>query len=496
MTEKTAYQQLQNQFTRLANIGHAQTFLGWDQAVMMPSGGAEARAQAMAELSMISHNLKTDPNMEPWLKAAEELDLNAQDQANLREMTRAWQQANCLSAELVQAQSLATSRCEHAWRSQRPENDWEGFSKNLVEVVSLAREEAQARQAEANTPTPYDAMLDLYVTGDSSEFIAQVFTQLKSALPELIQQVMEKQKSESVPKVDGPFALEDQEALSKKLMSVLGFDFDRGRLDVSTHPFSTGVLGDHRITTRYRDSEFIEALMATAHETGHASYESGLPEAWHGQPAGLARNMSIHESQSLLFEKQLFLSPAFVEFLTPLVQECLPSTKGLSAEELSRLLTRVNPGFIRVEADEVTYPMHVILRYEIESQLINGDIEVQHIPDLWHEKMTGFLGLSTEGNFKDGCMQDIHWPLGAFGYFPSYTLGALNAAQLFHHLRQHNDQLDNQLAQGDVSQVRTWLADKIWRQGSFLASQELIQQATGETTNPEYFISHIKDRYL
>jgi len=323
-----------------------------------------------------------------------------------------------------------------------------------------------------------------------------VFSGLKAQLPALIDEVIEHQRRRAPVDLSGHYEVQAQEALSRQMMTALGFDFRQGRLDVSSHPFSTGVHGDNRITTRYRQNDFIDPLLSTLHETGHASYEAGLPAQWCSLPVGKARSMSLHESQSLLFEKQLCLSKPFVEFLAPLARQHFPALQALSSERLWQAMTQVERGFIRVEADEVTYPMHVILRYEIESALINGEMEVEQIPDAWQQKMQQYLGLDTTGNYRDGCLQDIHWPSGAFGYFPSYTLGALNAAQLFAALQREVPELDDRLRAGDVAPLRQWLGERIWSKGSFLASQELMTQATGEATNPEHFIRHIRRRYL
>lgn len=492
------YQQLVQRFTRLHHLNHGLTFLSWDQSVMMPEQGNSARAAATAELSSFRHELLTDAVVEEWLKHTQEEALTSPELKNLQEMSRQWQQASCLPAELVQAQALAGSKCEHAWRTQRGDNDWKGFLANFKEVLALSREEAQLRQAanKESFTTPYDAMLDLYCRGDSSEFISQIFSRIKSELPTLIQAVIESQKSRPSVTIVGNFDQQQQHALNKTLASVLGFDFKAGRLDISTHPFSTGVRGDHRICTRYADDEFIQALLATAHETGHASYEAGLPEAWDGMPVGESLSMCIHESQSLLFEKQLFLSKPFLQFFINTIHQQLPVTKAINGEQLWQHCTQVKPDYIRVEADEVTYPMHIVLRYEIESALVNGGIEAEHIPELWNQKMQEYLGVDTKGNYKDGCMQDIHWTYGAFGYFPSYTIGALNAAQLFHSIKAQTLDWQDQLGKGDIQFIRQWLAEHIWQQGNFLSSQALMKAATGEETNPDFFLKHVRERYL
>jgi len=501
-TDQTApaYFALEARFGRLAKLSHAETFLHWDAAVMMPAGGAEGRADALAELGAISHEILTHESLKDLIASAEARAdiLSAEQVINLSEMKRHWQQATCLPVDLVKAKTIVGSKCEHAWRTQRPANDWAGFLPNFKAVLELAREEARCRQeAEpARFPTPYDAMLDLYSNGDSSSFIAEVFSDLKTRLPDILQQVVDKQKSRQSLHLPGPFSTPAQQTLNHTLMDILGFDFNAGRLDASTHPFSTGDHGDNRITTRYNDGEFLQALMATAHETGHASYEAGLPAAWKLQPAGGSRNMSIHESQSLFFEKQIFIHRSFSNYLAPKIRAALKLPDSFDGGQLWQLSTKVKPDYIRVEADEVSYPLHVILRYEIESALINGSMEAEDVPDAWDEKMQQYLGLSTAGNFKDGCMQDMHWTDGCFGYFPSYTLGALNAAQLFASFSKQNPDFDQQLAQGDVGQMKSWLGENIWQKASFSQSQQLLEEATGEGTNARYFIEHIQARYL
>jgi carboxypeptidase Taq len=493
-----AYLLLEELYRKLAHLDHAVTFLQWDHMVMMPPGGSEPRARAIAELTALQHELLTAPKTGGLLQEAAGYSTVPNRIRSLLEMEREYQRAVCLPLDLVKAKSLAGSKCEHGWRSQRKNNDWLGFLTNFREVVKLAREEAQARQAfsPGRFPTPYDAMLDLYCTGDSNSFIADVFTKLKQLLPGLVQQVVDKQKGDSVPDLLGHYPIDQQQLLNLELMKCLGFDFDQGRLDVSSHPFSTGCRGDQRITTRFRETDFLDALLATAHETGHASYESGLPIEWDGLPAGDARNMCIHESQSLLFEKQLFLSRPFISFFSSRMHRFLPTTSQIDGSQLFAAATRVQPSYIRVEADEVTYPLHVILRYEIESSLINGSITTEDIPEIWDEKMQDYFGLSTAGNFSDGCLQDMHWTDGSFGYFPSYTIGALNGAQLFAAIRRSYPEWQEKLACGDVNFIRDWLRQTIWSKGSTMDSQDIIRLATGESTNPDYFLRHIQERYL
>lgn len=528
----SAFKKLTEHSKKISRFEHLSAICSWDQAAVMPDGGNQARSEAMAELSVHMHNLQTQPQLADWFEAAEQEALSTQDKATLRELKRNWQQANILPEELVQAQSLAGSKCEHAWRTQRGENDWQGFEKNWAEVVKLSQEEAQIR-AEATGLSPYDAMLDIYEPGTQSESLDRLFSDVKTWLPDLIDQAIDKQSSEQFVEPSGKFATDKQKALGLDVMKLLQFDFQHGRLDESVHPFCGGVPSDVRITTRYDENEFVQSLMGIVHETGHARYEQGLPKALAGLPSGEARSMGIHESQSLFFEMQVGRSDAFIAHLSRLAGEHFVGhdAKLFSQENFQKLYTRVKKDFIRVDADELTYPAHVILRYEIERDLINGKIKHTDVPELWNQKMQQYLGLSTEGNFKngcmqdihwtdgkrtvipssqatdkkekrlkkhnykDGCMQDIHWCDGSFGYFPSYTLGAMYAAQFMASMKNTVD-VDGAIQAGDLSPIFAWLSDNIWSKGSLLTTDELVTQATGETLNPLHFQNHLRNRYL
>lgn len=490
-----AYTALTQTFTRLYRLGHLSALAGWDQAAMMPPKGNEARGAAMAELQVVIHQTLTDAALPGVFQTAAVEPLEALQQANLREMRRDWDMANLLPERLVQAQSLAASRCEHAWRSQRKANDWPGFLANFSEVVKLSREEAQLL-SQAQGISPYDALMAKYEPGTRSADIDAIFGDVKTWLPGLVQQVLAKQAGESVITPNGPFPVDKQRALGMAIMGLLGFDFEGGRLDVSTHPFCGGVPEDVRITTRYTEDDFVRSMMGIVHETGHARYEQNLPRDTVHLPVGRARSMGIHESQSLSFEMQLGRSAAFLGLISPLVKQHLGDQAAFSADNLARLYTRVKPSFIRVDADELTYPAHVILRYEIERDLINGNIAPEDIPTLWDEKMAQYLGVDTRGNFQNGCLQDIHWTGGSFGYFPSYTLGAMYAAQFFACIRRTHPDMDARVAAGDMSPIFTWLQHNIWSQASRWPTAELVQRATGEPLNPAHFRAHLERRYL
>ncbi|WP_039915053.1 carboxypeptidase M32 [Cellvibrio mixtus] len=492
-----SYQQLQQHFLKISHLQHLAAICSWDQAAMMPEGGNDARSAAMAELSVLVHQQTTASHLGEWLIAAGQENLSADERASLDAIKRRWKQATQLPGDLVQAQSLANSACEHAWREQRKNNDWESFKPNLAKVIELVREEARIRAADAGL-RPYDAMLELYEPGMTSAKLDVLFADVKTWLPEFIMRADELQANNNVIAPVGPFVIEQQKELGLAAMKLLGFDFTHGRLDVSTHPFCGGVPTDVRITTRYDEGDFMKALFGVIHETGHARYEQNLPKAWSGLPVGEARSTGIHESQSLFFEMQLARSAEFTQLLAPLARNILQREQDVAftTENLYAFNTRMKRGYIRVDADELTYPAHVILRYEIERALVDGDIEVDDIPALWNEKMQAYLGLSTEGNYRDGCMQDIHWPCGAFGYFPSYTLGAMYAAQEFSAAQRSIPQLAQKIAQGDLAPLFNWLQKNIWSQGSLLSTDELIIAATGEPLNAHFFKTHLQRRYL
>ncbi len=492
---ETAYQILSQTWARMYRLAHLHAIAGWDSAAMMPPGGNEARAAAMAEMEALLHRMATEPRLKGLIDTAQGELLDDWSRANLREIERDWRSSNALPESLVQAQSLAGARCEHAWRTQRHANDWPGFLENFREVLRLSREEA-LRRADATGLAPYDALLDKFEPGVTRADVDRWFGEVQQWLPDLVRKVRERQSREAIVKPQGPFPKAAQRALSLDVMQRLGFDFDAGRLDESSHPFSGGVPEDTRLTTRYREDNFVQSLMGTIHETGHARYEQNLPRQWLGQPVAQARSMGLHESQSLSFEMQLGMSPGFVGLLAPLLNQHFGAQAAFEPDNLRKLLTRVEPGLIRVDADELTYPAHVIVRYRIERALIAGDAQAEDIPALWDEAMQSLLGLGTQGNFKDGCMQDTHWSDGAFGYFPCYTLGAMYAAQWFAAIRRSVPDLDARIANGDFTALFDWLREHIWSQGSRWATTELVQRASGEVLNTRHFRAHLEARYL
>lgn len=479
-----SYEQLVAGFTRYYRFQHLANIVAWDQAAMMPPKGNDARGAAMAELAVLLHETLVGMKFD-----------GVEETPSVREMKRQWRAATLLPAALVEEKSLAGTRCEHAWRTQRKANDWAGFLENWRPVVACARREATLL-AEATGLAKYDALLDKFEPGMTTAVIEPMFTSLKRWLPGLIDEVIAKQAKEEVIAPVGPFPVDKQRALGLELMGVLGFDFEAGRVDVSTHPFCGGVAEDVRITTRYNEQDFVQAMMGIVHETGHARYEQRLPRELVHLPIGQARSMGVHESQSLSFEMQLGRSTPFLQLIAPLVRKHLGDQPAFAPENLAKIYTRVKKGYIRVDADELTYPMHVVLRFEIERALISGEIEPEDVPAMWDESMRGYLGLDTKGNYTNGCLQDIHWTDGAIGYFPSYTLGAMYAAQYFAAIRAATPDLDAKIAAGDLSPIFTWLETNIWSQASKLETTALIERATGGPLSADHFERHLRARYL
>jgi carboxypeptidase Taq len=494
-TATPAYDELTALHARLHRLGHLGSIANWDRAANMPPKGNEARAAALAELAGLMHRMRTDAALRDKIDRAAQEDLDPVQRANLREIERDHRLSTALPDALVERHAIAASRCEHAWRSQRPANDWAGFVENFRPVLAIGRE-AAARLSDATGLPKYDALMDRFEPGMTSATVARVFGEVRQWLPGLIERVRTRQARETVVEPVGPFPQAAQRALCEQVMRLLGFDFEAGRLDVSTHPFCGGVPEDVRLTTRFAEHEFLGSLMGTVHETGHGRYEQNRPRAWLGQPISESRSMALHESQSLSFEMQLGAHPGFVRHLAPLVRRAFGDQPAFDPANLHRLMTRVKPGFIRVDADEVTYPAHVILRYEIERPLIEGEIEPEDIPALWDAAMADLLGLDTCGNHKDGALQDVHWPEGLFGYFPCYSLGAMYAAQWFAAMRRALPDLDERIGAGDFSPVFGWLHEQIWSQGSRWTTEELAVRASGEPLNPAHFRAHLERRYL
>ncbi|NNE21503.1 MAG: carboxypeptidase M32 [Rhizobiales bacterium] len=493
-----AYHQLEQRFARMSAIGGAIAVLGWDHATMMPPGGAAARANQLSTLSVLRHEIMTAPEMPDLLAAANEdtAALNDWQAANLNEMHHAWTHASAVPADLVEQMSMAESKCEMAWREARANNDFAKLAPLLNDLIGLVRQSGEAR-SEALGLSVYDALIDQFDPGGRQSQIDPLFAELQAFLPDMLQEITARQ-NDAPPAITptGPFPVAEQEKLAHKVMSLLGFDFSHGRLDTSHHPFSGGVPEDSRITTRYDEADFTSGLMAVIHETGHSAYERGLPKDWLHQPVGRARGMTMHESQSLLFEMQAARSPEFVNFVSSLIKQTFANAgNACEPDNLLRIYHHVSPGLIRVDADEVTYPLHIILRYRLEQDLIGGALKVTDLPDAWHAGMKDLLGIAPDTD-ADGCMQDIHWPSGAFGYFPSYTLGALAAAQIFAAAKTDDAAIVPGIAKGDFAPLNGWLRQNIHGAASRFSTGHIIEQATGKPLSVDAFKAHLEARYL
>ena len=495
----SAYDDLEGIFRRLGALGEAAGMLHWDMSVMMPPGGAEARTEQLTALELTSHEMLTADRVGDLLDEAAadgEDGGDAWRAANLREMRRRRRHAVAVDGRLVEALTRACAGCEMTWREARPANDFKAVAPALGEVLALVREKAAAKAA-AFGCTPYGALLEQYEPDADPARIDALFDDLAAFLPGFCDDVLARQAAgPAVVAPEGPFPLEAQRALAETLMARLGFDFEHGRLDVSLHPFCGGVPEDLRITTRYYEDDFSQALMGVLHETGHALYERGLPAEWRLQPVGDARGMAMHESQSLLIEMQACRGRDFITFAAPLMRDAFgASGPAWEADNLYRLYTSVERGLIRVDADEVTYPAHVIQRYRLERAMIAGELDVDDLPGAWNDAMRALLHL-TPPDDADGCMQDIHWYDGAFGYFPTYTMGALAAAQLFDAAGRADGDIPAGLARGEFAPLMAWLGRNVHAKGSLLATDELLQQATGQVLGTETFKRHLKARYL
>ena len=491
-----SYAALHERFERVGHLGHALAMLAWDEAAIMPAGGGRARADALATLRGMAHELTAAAETGDLIESASAEDLDAWQAANVACIRREWQRARAVPKDLEVALSKASSACEQTWRDARPANDWMAVRGKLETVFALNRERAAAL-AEALGCAPYDALLGGYEPGFGRADIDPLFAQLASALPPLIDSALAAQPA-TLP-LSGPFPVAKQAALGEALMRAVGFDFAHGRLDTSHHPFCGGEPDDTRITTRYNEGDFLESMFAVLHESGHALYQQGLPKAWRGQPVGEAGGMALHESQSLTMEMQVCRSEAFLEFAAPLIQRELLGAASEAPQwqpaNLAKHARRVARGFIRVDADELTYPLHVILRYELETELLAGGMTVADLPDAWDAAMRRHLDLSTAGNFADGVMQDVHWFAGLIGYFPCYTLGAAMAAQLQAAARQRLGDLTGAIRAGEFDVLLRWQREQIHERGRLLPTKELLKQVTGADLGAEAFLRHLRGRY-
>jgi carboxypeptidase Taq len=494
---QSPYQQLETEFRRLHAFRGAASLLRWDAVVMMPRGSSDVRGEQLAALEIESHTLLTSPRVSRLLERAEAnlQGLDDWQKANLREMRRERDHAIATPQALVSRLAKATALAEVRWIEAKEKSDFALFAPHLEEVVGLVRDKAQVLSKALNLE-PYDALIDQFSPGLTTAEIDKIFTSLKRRLPGLIQEVIDLQTKKPPLSIAGKFSKSKQKQLSLEVMKALGFPFERGRLDESEHPFTGGVPGDIRVTTRFSNVEPITGLMGVLHECGHAMYDFGLPEKWRDQPVGHDRGMTMQESQSLLLEMLIGRNRPFLNYVQPLlIKHFGVSGPEWEPENLYRVAINVQRSLIRVDADEVTYPVHIVLRYELEQRILNGDLKVKDLPEAWDASMEARLGVKA-ANAAEGCLQDIHWAGGAFGYFPSYALGAVIAAQLYESIRNDYPALDDDIATGKFTELFAWLRERVHGYGARVTTPELIKAATGKPLSAAAWLRYVEAKYL
>jgi carboxypeptidase Taq len=470
--------------------------LRWDAAVMMPRGSSDVRGEQLAALETEYHSLVTAPRVTRLLDRAQANIGGLEDWqvSNLREMRRQREYAIATPVALVSRLAKAASKAEMKWLAARETGKFEDFAPHLEEVVHLVRDKAQMMGQSRNL-SPYDALVDEFSPGLTSAEIDGMFKALGRRLPGLIREVLARQEQRPPLPLTGKFSASKQRAMAVEVMKAVGFPFDRGRLDESEHPFTEGVPGDVRVTTRFDPAEPFTGLLGALHETGHAMYDVGLPPEFADQPVGRDRGMALEESQSLIMEMMVCRSRAFVSYLRPLLEKHFAVTgPEWSEENLYAHLTHVKRGAIRVDADELTYTLHIQLRYELENQLLDGSLAVRNLRDAWNAGMER-LGAKPR-NDLEGVLQDVHWAVGSFGYFPSYALGAVMAAQFFEAMRQSVPDVEGQIARGDFSGLMGWLRKNVHSQGARISAQELLKNATGKPLSAATALRYLEGKYL
>jgi carboxypeptidase Taq len=491
------YQQLEQEFRRLHAFRGALSLLRWDAAVMMPRGSSEVRGEQLAALETEYHALLTAPKVTRLLDRAQANAQGLEDWqlANLREMRRQRDHAIATPQSLISRLARATSRAEVRWAEARQKSDFSLFAPHLEEVVALVRDKA-ALLGQALNLQPYDALVDEFTSGITTQDIDTLFKALSRKLPSLINETIELQAKTPLLPLTGKFTASKQRQVVVDVMKALGFPFDRGRLDESEHPFTEGVPGDIRITTRFDANDPFNGLLGALHESGHAMYDLGLPTDWRDQPVGRDRGMALEESQSLLLEMIIGRSRPFVRYLKPLLEKHFGvSGPDWEVDNLYRHLNHVRRGMIRVDADELTYPLHIMLRYDLEKKILGGELSIAAIPEAWNSFMEQRLGTRPQ-NDVEGCLQDIHWAVGSFGYFPSYALGVIIAAQLWDSLHAQRPGIDEEIAGGQFGGLFEWLRDNVHSLGAKVSIQELLKSATGKPLSAAASLRYLENKYL
>ncbi|MCK4872985.1 MAG: carboxypeptidase M32 [Phycisphaerales bacterium] len=496
----TAYKTLSKAMYNAALLGSTAALLGWEQETYMPNGGREHRANQLAQLAGMTHKMITAAEIGELLSTSEaDASLagepTSESAVNLREWRRAYDRATKLPQSLVEEITKTQSLSQGEWAKARAESDFSRFQPWLEKILDLTRQKAEC-YGYPSDGEPYDALLEEYEPGATAAQIERIFTPLRDRLTPFVAEIAASTSKPAGVLHEIQIPKEDQKALSRFVSESLGFDFGRGRIDETTHPFcSTVGIGDTRITTRYRDDNFADALGSTMHETGHAIYEQGLRGECFGMPMGSTVSLGIHESQSRMWENQVGRSIAFWEWFAPHAKRILgvPALDAFTAERMYRDANIVEPSYIRVEADEATYNMHIMLRFELERALLRGDLSVKDLPAAWNRKFKEYLGIDVPDD-RRGCLQDVHWAFGLMGYFPTYTLGNLYSAQFFETIKEQIPDLDDQFRRGEFSDLKSWLNQHIHRQGMRYHAGDLCTHLTGKELGADPLMRHLEGK--
>lgn len=485
-----AYAKLLGLCRELDLVGKTAALLGWDQETYLPPRGIGFRAEQEAYFSGWLHRRFTAPEVGDWIGAAAAEDGGGDPvrAADLRLLRRDYDRATKVPAELVEALSRATSLAHHAWVEARAKSDWRLFLPHLRQVFDLTRRKAE----HIGAGKPYDVLLDLHEPGLTAAAFGALLDQLLPPLVELAGRGAEASRRAGAELPAGPYPEEAQRRLNREVAAAIGFDFAAGRIDTTAHPFCTELGADDiRLTTRYDEADFTASLYGVLHEAGHGLYAQGLPREWAAQPAREAVSLGIHESQSRLWENHVGGSPAFLGRWLGRATELFPQLRGLTPERFWQIVGRCERSFIRVEADEITYDLHIALRFRLERALFAGELALADLPAAWNDEFARLLGLTVPDD-RRGCLQDVHWAHGGFGYFPTYTLGNLNGSQLLAAARAADPALADFGAPEAAGRLLAWLRDRIHRRGSLLLPQELMAEATGRPTGPADHLAHLE----
>lgn len=492
-----AYKKLTELGGELTLLNDTSALLGWDQETKMPAKGVEYRAKQMAYLGGKSHDLWVRPEVGDWIVECEE-GIRSQDEdedhfANVRDWRFDYDRATTLPTSLVIEFQETSALGKATWAEAREKSDFSIFAPHLEKLVGLSKQQAECYGYEE---CPYDALLEGFERGARAGELTAVFAALRPDLLALGKEIADRGPRVADDLLEGDYPLEKQQAFNQEVAAEMGFDFAAGRIDTAVHPFCSGVgPRDTRLTTRYDLKDFTSSLFGVLHEAGHGLYDQGLPADKHHLPVGRAVSLGIHESQSRLWENHVGRSREFWLYWLPKAAQYFPHLAGISLEDMVYAVNKSAPSFVRVEADEVTYDLHIMLRFELEQAIFSGDLPVADIPQVWNSRMKEMFGLSVPDD-AHGCLQDIHWSMGMFGYFPTYSLGNLNASQLVAAAKKERPEIDGQIATGNCSALLTWMRDKVHQPGSRWLPGELIKRATGEATNSAVHLKHLRDRYL